>query len=82
MVPLLAAAENTVVLFAVVGAVAVNVSVPIVTVAPVAAIFVETLPMALAFVMVRSGIGPVVEEGVAVPLSPGGVPPLVPIKGN
>jgi hypothetical protein len=61
-------------LLARVGALAVNVSVPIVTVAPPAALFAETVPIALAFVPVPSEVVPVVQEGVTVPLSASGTP--------
>src|SRR5579864_1269949 len=55
-------------LLAAVGALAVRVSVPIVTVAPPIALFAETVPTALALVVVPSVVVPPVQTGVAVPL--------------
>ena len=55
-------------LLAAVGALAVRVSVPIVTVAPPIALFAETVPTALAFVVVPSVVVVEVQAGVVVPL--------------
>jgi hypothetical protein len=51
-------------------ALAVNVSVPTVTVAPPTALFAETVPIELAFVVVPSVVvpAPVVQTGVVAPL--------------
>jgi hypothetical protein len=57
-------------LLALVGALAVSVSVPMVTVAPPTALFAETVPTALAFVVAPSVVvpTPVVQTGVLPPL--------------
>lgn len=55
-------------LLAEVGALAVSVSDPIVTVAPPTALFPETVPTALALAVVPSVVVDVVQAGVAVPL--------------
>ena len=55
-------------LLAAVGALAVSVRDPMVTVAPSAALFAETVPVAVAFVPVPSVVVVVVHAGVAVPL--------------
>jgi len=67
-------AKNRTELFAAVGTLAVNVSDPIVTVAPLVALFAETVPTARAFAVMPSGVVPVVQEGVVVPLCPPATP--------
>lgn len=74
--------KKRIALFAAVGALAFNVSDPIVTVAPLVALFAETVPTALAFVLVPSVVVPPVQTGAVVPLVAPATPHPPPVHSS